>query len=317
MQTDYYSLSCLKRTFRAFLWLGLTGILASCSSEETLDTANHASVRFELALNAESRAARPLNPQAYDTRLYLYERREAEGKVGYTQVDEQQVTANNLILTDLIPQKQYKAVFLAVPNGQQPALPELFRQGTVPTYDQASATYNNGKTAESTHEIFRSIVDFKATAASIQQQAVLSRQNGALEVRLLNQTGLTKVELHVMGHTAYYLNDGTGGQVITKGNTCPFVEIVEDPKVLEADVVAIRIHLLPQEDLTDLSGTNNYLKVTTTVEKTYPIKSDQKFIPIYPNQVTWLTLGSRENTNFDVSFSGNINLDDPQWDGFQ
>lgn len=302
------------------LWLTFMGLASACSSEfdEAVESKT-TSVSFNVAMNIETRAAQALNPATYATKLYLYERRQAGEQVGYTQVQEIEVTDNRLTVEGLVPLKQYKAVFLAIPKGQTPALPQFQNQGTIPDYKNATAQYINGISDEIKKDVFRSIIDFKATTANSQQSTVLTRQNGALEVRLLNQKNLLSVKLHVNGHTAFYLHDGTGGQVVTTDNTVALENTITDATTLNAAEVRIRINLLPQEDLTDRTGGpnyQNYLEIkTTTGITTYPIKSESPLIPIFPNQVTWLTLGSRDNTEFDVSFSGNINLDDDKWDG--
>lgn len=299
------------------LWLTFLGLASACSSEaDEVTVPETTSVSFHVAMNMETRAAHPLDPKAYTAKLYLYERRQADNTVGYTKVQEIDVTSDKLTINGLVTQKQYKAVFLAVPSTQtKPALPD-FTNGTAPAYDKAIVPYINGQPDEIGKDIFRSIVDFTARAAGNLLNTVLTRQNGAVEVRLLNQKDLKSVELHVNGHTEFYLNDGTGGQVIAQGTTVALKNTITDANTLNASEVRIRINLLPQEDLTDKNGTNNYLIVTTATGQTkYPLKSGHQTIPVYPNQITWLTLGSKDNSEFDVSFSGNINLDDNQWDG--
>ncbi len=299
------------------LWLTFLGLASACSSETDEATEPETTaVSFHVAMNIETRAEHPLDPGAYTAKLYLYERRQAGEKVGYTKVQEINVNSDKLTINNLVTKKQYKAVFLAVPSTQTtPALPD-FTNGTAPAYDQAIATYINGQPDEIGKDIFRSIIDFTAQAAGNPLNTVLTRQNGAVEIRLLNQKDLKSVELHVNGHTEFYLHDGTGGQVITEGTPVALVNTITDANILNASEVRIRINLLPLEDLTDGNGTNNYLVVTTgTGTIKYPLKSGHPTIPVYPNQITWLTLGSKDNSEFDVSFSGNINLDDDKWDG--
>ena len=301
------------------LCLFLPLLSTSCSEklEEECER-GAASASFSLSLNPVTRAAKDLDPAHYDGKVYLYERRESNdgSSVGYTQVQELPVTSNQMTISGLVPLKQYKAVFLAVPKGQTPALPEYMGKGNVPPYSEAVAEYIGGLSGDISNDVFRSIVDFQATTANSQQSTVLTRQNGALEVRLLNQKNLISVKLHLNGHTSFLFQDGTGGQVITQGNPIVLENTITDLARLSASEVKIRINILPQEDLTDQNGVNNYLEINTGgVLTKYPIKSDHQSIPVYPNQITWLTLGSRDNTNFDVTFSNKINLDDPQWDG--
>ena len=167
---------------------------------------------------------------------------------------------------------------------------------------------------ETDKHIFRSILSFRPSVSTGTQSTILTRQNGALEIRIMGISGMTSVTLHVGGHTAMLLNDGTGGQVITSGEKVVLSKTVTEG--LGASEVRVRINLLPTEDITDAAGTDNYLEITTADGTTkYPIKSDHTMIPIYPNQVTWLTLGNGSG-NFAVSFSGSINVEDDEWDGW-
>lgn len=289
---------------------------SSCSSDsDPLSETEKASASFYVGLDVQSRAAQSLNLANYDAKMYLYEGRDnGDGSIGYSQVREITLTDNRITVEDLNTKNDYKAVFLAVPKGQKPELPSLYNADIVPAYEVATTRYINGSEDETDKHIFRSILSFRPSVSTGAQSTILTRQNGALEVRIRNMEGMTSVKLHVKGHTAMYLNDGTGGQVITDGEPVALSKIVTEG--LGASEVRVRINLLPQEDITDADGTDNYLEITTAEGTTkYPIKSDHEMIPIYPNQVTWLTLGNGTG-DFDVSFSGNINLEDEEWDGW-
>ena len=296
--------------------IALTGVLSSCSSEADFSSASEStSTTFNIGLDARSRAAQSLNLDNYDAKMYLYEGRAGEdGAVDYSQTREINLTDNQLTIENLTAGNSYKAVFLAVPKGQTPKLPDLYGADVAPSYKNATTGYINGQENETDKHIFRSILSFVASANTGTQSTVLTRQNGALEVRIKNMPGMKSVKLRVKGHKAMFLHDGTGGRVITDGDPTVLSKTITDG--LGASVVSVRINLLPQEDITDTEGTDNYLEITTEKGTTkYPIKSDHSMIPIYPNQVTWLTLGTG-NGNFDVSFSGKVNLEDDEWDGW-
>lgn len=305
----YFLLKCMA--------IALAGVLSSsCSSEsDPLSESEKASASFYVGLDVQTRAAQSLNLANYDAKMYLYEGHDnGNGSVGYSQIREITLTDNQFTVENLNTKSDYKAVFLAVPKGQQPELPQLYGEDVVPSYETATARYINGNENETDKHIFRSILSFRPSVSTGTQSTILTRQNGALEIRIMGISGMTSVTLHVGGHTAMLLNDGTGGQVITSGEKVVLSKTVTEG--LGASEVRVRINLLPTEDITDAAGTDNYLEITTADGTTkYPIKSDHTMIPIYPNQVTWLTLGNGSG-NFAVSFSGSINVEDDEWDGW-
>lgn len=303
-------------TFPAMLLFALMAV--SCSSDDDLmPEAETVSTTFRLGLDPQSRAAQNLNLQNYDAKIYLYEgKKNDDGTMSYSPVKEMILTDNSVTIEDLTVKNQYKAVFLAIPKGQTPGLPNYTLSGINPTYDEASVPYINEGMNMTDNNIFRSVVSFTASTNASVQSTILTRQNGAVEVRIVNTPGIKSASLHVDGYTEMLLNDGTGGQVIATGKIQALSKDKEDG--FEASDVRIRINLLPVEDITDADGSKNYLELTMTDGSTrkYPLKSDQSQIPIYPNQVTWLTIGNGYG-NFDVSFSGNINVDDNEWDGWK
>lgn len=304
------------------LWTSVTALIvgclsSSCSSvDDVVPQKENASATFTIGLDVRTRAAQSLNLANYDAKMYLYEGyEEKNGTVGYSLKKEVNITDNRLTINDLVSKTKYKAVFLAVPKGQEPALPEYGTMEIAPSYITSTAKYINGNETETDKNIFRSILSFTASPSAGSQSTVLTRQNGALEVRIKNVPNMASVKLHVKGYTTMYLNDGTGGQVITEGQPVVLSKTVTEG--LTASEVRVKINLLPQEDIADASGNDNYLEIVTNDGKSqkYPIKSDHEMIPIYPNQVTWLTLGSGSG-NFDVNFSGKIHLEDDNWDGW-
>ena len=131
--------------------IALAGALSSCSSESNLlPESERTSTTFHIGLNTQSRAAQSLNLANYDAKMYLYEGRDNDdGTVGYSQVRELELTDNYLTVEDLNTKTSYKAVFLAVPKGQTPKLPDLYSADIVPSYKEATTGYINGNEAVS------------------------------------------------------------------------------------------------------------------------------------------------------------------------
>lgn len=308
-------------------------LLTSCATDNEL-IAPPVVTTFRLGMDTQTRAAQALNPTQYPTKLYLYKATaDAMGETYYAFDHCTDVSSQTVTLENLEQNNRYKAVFLSIPAKQTPALPEFTE--TQQPYEKAQAEYihqpANNQQPETDNDLFRSIVDFTASPGTGTQNAVLTRQNGALEVRIKGISNLSKVELHLKGHTSLLLQDGTGGQVLTQGEPVALSKVQTFKNA--PTQVRIRINLLPQEDITDRNnGNDNYLLVTTDVpgegtgiinqkETKYPIRSAHPSIPIYPNQVTWLTLGKDNDSsggNFEVSFGdkGNIDLEDGDWDGW-
>ena len=304
----------------------LMGCLSSCSSEEeSLPIPETNSVTFSIGIDAQTRAAQALDVTAYDAKMYLFKEQEADdGTLSYSYKDEVVITddilhkSNYLTIDGLDVGKKYKAVFLARPKSQTPDLPTFSTTKPSPSYKEAIVQYISNN--ETDKDIFRSIVSFVASPDMETQRTVLTRQNGALEVRLKNLTGIKSLKLHALGHQWMFLEDGTGGMVITDGDDKRVAleknmgeeEILQNPQD-----VRIRLNILPQENITSKTNDDFYLEVEIGNEtKKYPIKSDHEMIPIYPNQVTWLTLTDIDGL-FDVNFGDpGIDLDDNFWDGW-
>lgn len=217
-------------------------------------------------------------------------------------------------------QKYYKVVLLAVPNAQYDISTGSTESG--PSYLDAKTQFQ-GERAQCDYEIFRDVLTIKPTVSNTTFNAVLTRQNGAVEIRIRNMQ-LQEVTLQVNGTEYMYFHDGTGGQVLSY--TPLLLKRMLTSEQLTSSETRIRINLLPQEDITAKDGTETadnklIIKDKTGVTTTYPLKSSEGSIPIYPNQVTWLTLGNGDDSegNFKVDFSGDggIHLEDDVWDGWQ
>lgn len=254
-----------------------------------------------------SRAVQPYPEQAYRGKWYLF----ASEGTGYVWVEEGEIVAEPIHLEDLSVERTYKLVLVAVPVGQVSALPG--ENGVTETdYEQVMAVYQSGPERVD-NDIFRDILSFRPSAGTMNREAVLTRQNGAVEVRLQHIV-FDRAELYVAGTQYMYLNDGGTGQVLSTGAVNLSVQRAGTGAVDER----IRIHLLPQEDITGSASGNRLILYGGDYPETgrvFPLQSDQGVIPVYPNQVTWLTLGS-SGGSFTVSFS-NIQLDDDDWDGWQ
>lgn len=294
---------------------------SACTSEDDpKPVVSTSTTTFRLGMDTQTRSAQPINFSLYEVKMYLYEERlnEESNSLAYQYKTELEITQADLVVVDdLTPGNKYKAVFLAIPKEQLPSLPIYKTIDVVTPYESAEVQYISEDTNDIENHIYRSIVNFTATTADSEHYTVLTRQNGAVEVRILNTPGVSKAELHLKGHTTMLIQDGTGGQVKTVGQpTEELVNTIED--VSKVSDIRVRINILPQEDISDDTGNSNYLKLTMDdgTEKVYNIKSDHDKIPVYPNQVTWLTIGNNAG-NFDVSFSGYINVEDDKWDGWK
>lgn len=290
-------------------------LLASCETElrEQDMPTDKVSTAFSIALNAQTRAPQVLDLTAYTAKVYMF-KEEKPGSENFVYSGEEEITSSTFTMTELTTGVLHRFVFIALPKGQMPALP--IHSAESPGYTDADLAYINSNQVR--HEVFRNILTFTPVASSAgsnDYSIVLTRQNGALQVRMSNASGeLTSVKLEVEGMPEMYLHDGTGGKVITKG-TPQQLSKEETPAAVKD--YRITVNLLPAEDVTG-KGKLTLTYAGGTVE-VYDLTSTQGGIPIYPNQVTWLTLsgtgGDGGDGNFDVNFGPDINLDDDEWDG--
>lgn len=259
-----------------------------------------------------SRAVVPYPESGYKGMYYVYNSDGSFSKKGKL--------ASVLTIDGLNSGQEYKVVLLAVPNAQD----DISTGSTEsdPSYLKAKTQFQGDET-QCDYEIFRDVLTIKPTVSNTTFNAVLTRQNGAVEIRIRNMQ-LQEVTLQVNGTEYMYFHDGTGGQVLS-GTPLPLKRVLTSEQLTSSET-RIRINLLPQEDITAKDGTETadnklIIKDKTGVTTTYPLKSSEGSIPIYPNQVTWLTLGNGDDSegNFKVDFSGDggIHLEDDVWDGWQ
>lgn len=301
-----------KKKYGMAVLFGMAGLLAACNVENPEDNRQneYASVTVNLAVDASTRAAVTYNPEAKPGRYYLYKLQ--EGNV-YGYVEEGSLSGPQLNLEELEPSSDYKLVLLAAPVQQKPE--PIVPGDVIPTYESAFIPYLDNSNVSATNEIFRDILTFQASIAAGDLNAVLTRQNGAVEVRIKNQKNMQKVTLSVPSPVYMALNDGTGGMVLQPEGMTETVDVTTSVTgdELNKTEVRIKVYVLPQEDIAG-KGTLTIEYSDGSETATIPLKSDQGVIPVYPNQVTWLTLGNGGG-EFDVSFSGDLGLED-NWNGW-
>lgn len=300
------------------IWMCLWGALCffSCSShDEQVQGTDKISICINSSIEQTlSRSVIPYPEDTYKGKYYVYE-------VGGEYVSGGDLTSQ-LRIENMDPAKQYKVVLLAVPQSQYDI---TSTEGTesIPSYNGAKTRFQ-GEESQWNYEIFRDILTITPSITNMDYDAVLTRQNGAVEIRIKNMQ-LSEVKLQVNGTQYMHFQDGTGGQVFS--DTPLLLTRTLSGDALSDSEVRIRINLLPQEDITNgstaeaaISTENNKLIVTPVdgSAKEYPLKSSEGSIPVYPNQVTWLTLGNDEDGSFEIDFSnGNVHLEDDVWDGWQ
>lgn len=261
--------------------LGILAILTSCDTGlEIPDPTLQMSI--DLTLETPTRSPQPLNPWTHTAKVYMF-MEEAAGSGQYAYWGEQAVTGGSLTVEGLQPQSNYRFVFLAVPRNQQPALPDY--SASQPSYTEALVSYVSG--SQPTNEVFRCILDFTATPDLNRYGVVLTRQNGALQIRLDNRDGKIKsVKLEVESASRMYFQDGTGGEVLTAGTQ---VLLMKSERPAKTDDYRISIYLLPTRDLTGQGQVT--ITYWNNVQAVYFLRSTSGRIPVYANQVTWLVLG--------------------------
>ena len=297
----------------SFCFMLVMSLFACDKSSEVLQENGEVSISISSGIEQASSRAVVAYPQTgYKGKYYVYK---SDGS--YLSGGE---LASVLTIDGLTSGQEYKVVLLAVPSGQANEITTGSTESD-PSYNEAKTQYQ-GDGTQYGYEIFRDVLTIRPTVSNTDFNAVLTRQNGAIEIRIRNMQ-LQQVTLQVNGTQYMYFHDGTGGEVISDTELTLTRTFTSDQ--LTSSETRIRINMLPQEDITDDNGDTNFLKITTTsgTETTYPLKSSEGSIPIYPNQVTWLTLGNGgegSEGDFTVDFSGSgggIHLEDDIWDGWQ
>lgn len=294
---------------------------SACNKEAVAEETGDCKLVVDLSVEdaiAGTRAVQDYVVADYPGRYYLYDK-------GGAYIASGDIEEDNFLLTGIPADRgELTLVLLASPKENPVTFPGSDVQqgytGTTLTYQQGSE-YN---AANITRDVYRDVIKFTPTIGINDVYGVLTRQNGALEVRIKNMD-IASAALQLTGTRTMYIHDGTGGQVFSK-DEISLEKTMENLK--GQNDIRIRINLLPQEDITtgntvndpNVSTAGNKLTITYTdgTKKEYDIQSDQGAIPVYPNQITWLTLNGNDNGGtFDVTFSGKINLEDDKWDGWE
>ena len=221
------------------LLLGLAVGCSACRQPDGEPTGERR-IRFELTLDARTRAPQALDTEQYAARLYLFREETADR---YVAAGTMEITGEALTVGGLDPGVSYRFVFLAIPRSQQPALPML-ADGTA--YTEAAMTYLAGN--QPCQEVFRAIQTFTAADDPATRSVVLTRQNGAIQIRLGNADGSVRnARLEVEALPEMLLQDGTGGQVLSQGAAVALAKS-EQPAVTSDYRIAV--NLLPAEDIT-------------------------------------------------------------------
>ncbi len=266
----------------ALYWVGIVATFSSCEKIPA-DTNALLQASFNIALQTQTRAPESINPNMYTAKVYMF-KEETSGSNRFVYSGEQSITSSSLNVSGLLPATKYRFVFLAIPKNQQPTLPNFTT--TKPSYTNALANYISGSQTE--NELFRNILSFTATVNLNAFSIVLTRQNGALQIRLNNSNGKIKTaKLEVTSSSQMYLNDGTGGEVLSSGTN---ISLSKSERPLKTNDYRISINVLPTGDLTG----KGRLTITQSngSQTIYNLQSSSGRIPIYPNQITWIVLGN-------------------------
>lgn len=266
---------------RILCWLGMLAGFSSC--EKTLEgTEPSLQAHFDLTLESQTRAPQNLNTSTHTAKVYMF-REETSGSGRYVYSGEQNLTGSSLTVSGLQAFVKYRFVFLAIPRNQQPALPNF--TSTRPSYTDALAAYVSG--TQSSNEVFRHILNFTATTNLNSFTVVLTRQNGALQIRLDNSNGkIRNVKLEVESAPQMYLQDGSGGQVLTTGTP---VTLTKSERPSKTGDYRISIYLLPSSDLTGKGRLT--ITLSDNSRTIYSLRSTSGRIPVHANQITWIVLG--------------------------
>lgn len=287
--------------------------IAACSEKEDVGNAC-GFLQINMSVDeVRSRAVIPVDPTAYTAKAYVF-RAEETGASDYRYVRTYIIESPKFTIDELDLGAEYKFVFMAVPRSQVPGLPDFASvSDAIPSYNEATAGYMTA-TSGAANDIFRKVITYEPKAGGDTQTVVLTRQNGAVEVRVSNITGIASLRLELSGEDSMYINDGRGGEVFPCGTLVPVT--AESAAAYTDNMYKVRINLLPSQDITGRDGKLTIVYKDGKTEE-YALKSDEGAIPVYPNQISWLKLDG-SGGDFSLEISGdNINIDDDIWDGWE
>lgn len=287
--------------FRMLLAGWISTVMVACQQPDEGAVALR-EIRFDLSLEAQTRAPQAIDFNRYAVSLYVFEASETSSAC----VRVMEVTSSSFTVDGLERNTSYRCVFLAIPKGQQPSLPS-----EADTYETSVMQYLEGNQPD--QEVFRSLLTLSTNQDITSYSVVLTRQNGALQIRMGNADGsIRTAQLEVEGLPTMLFQDGGDGRVLSTGDP---VQLSKSGTPAMADDYRISVNLLPAEDVTGKGRLT--LTLVDGTQETYDLKSTSGTIPVYPNQITWLVLrGTGEGGSFEVGFGGDIDLDDDQWDGY-
>lgn len=259
-------------------------------------------IHFELAVDVLTRAPQEVDFGKYSVRLYVFKAGETSSPCSKIM----DITGSSFTVDGLERNTVYRCVFLAIPKGQLPSLP-----ADATYYETAVMQYLDGNQPD--QEVFRNTLTFSTADDITSYSIVLTRQNGAVQIRMGNADGsVSQVTLEAEGLPDMLFQDATGGKVLSSGEP---VQLSKSDNPAVSDDFRISINLLPTEDLTGKGRLK--LKFVDGTEQVYELKSTSGTIPVYPDQITWLVLrGTGEGGSFEVGFGNDIDLDDDEWDGY-
>lgn len=303
----------MKRFRYMIMLMAAASVAAACSEKQ--DTGDgHGFLRIDMSVDeVTSRSVIPVDPSAYTAKAYVFKADET-GASDYRYVRTYLIESPQFTIDELDLGAEYKFVFMAVPRSQIPGLPDFTSvSDVIPSYNEAIAGYLT-ETSGASNDIFRKVITYEPKAGGDTRAVVLTRQNGAVEVRVSDITGISSIRLEISGESSMYINDGRGGEVFPCGQLVPMT--AESAVSYTGNLHKVRINLLPSDDIT---GRNGKLTIVYKDGKTdeYALESDEGAIPVYPNQISWLKLDG-SGGDFTLEISGdNINIDDDIWDGWE
>lgn len=191
--------------FRLLLASWVAIALFACQQPDE-DGAGSCKVRFDLSLDTQTRAPQEIDFNEYAVSLYVFD---AETSLC---VQTFAITSTSFTVTGLEKNTAYRGVFLAIPKGQQPVLPDF-----VDMYELSTMQYLAGNQTE--QEVFRNILNFSTNDEITSYSIILTRQNGAIQIRMSNADGaISNARLEVEGLPVMLFQDGTGGKVLSEGD---------------------------------------------------------------------------------------------------
>lgn len=172
----------------SFCFMLVMSLFACDKSSEVLQENGNVSISISSGIEESLSRAVVAYPQtSYKGKYYVY-----NSNGSYLSEGE---LASVLTIDGLTSGQEYKVVLLAVPSGQANEITTGSTESD-PSYNEAKTQYQ-GEGTQYGYEIFRDVLTIKPTVSNTDFNAVLTRQNGAIEIRIRNMK-LQEVTLQVM-----------------------------------------------------------------------------------------------------------------------